>query len=64
MLLRVPGLGPLGVRRIVDARVRGALRSPRDLAAIGVRTRRALAWLTIDGRSFAGSARGTTDEHR
>jgi predicted DNA-binding helix-hairpin-helix protein len=53
-LLRVPGIGPIGADRIVSARRTSKLRSPRDLARLGVRHRRASRFLTFDGRRFQG----------
>lgn len=49
-LLRVPGLGPTGVRRILSVRRRDRLRSPRDLGALGVRWREISRYVTFDGR--------------
>jgi predicted DNA-binding helix-hairpin-helix protein len=49
-LLRVPGIGPTGADRIISARRQGRLRSPRALAALGVRGSLASPYLTFDGR--------------
>ena len=49
-LLRVPGLGPTAVRRIVAARRRERLRRPEELARLGVRLRAAAGHLLLEGR--------------
>ncbi len=49
-LLRVPGLGPVGVRRILRARREGTLRGTGDLEALRIRVVRCAAWLTVRGR--------------
>jgi predicted DNA-binding helix-hairpin-helix protein len=48
-LLRVPGLGPISVRRIVQARREGRLSSRAHLAELGVRPLPALRYLLLDG---------------
>ncbi|MEW6355000.1 MAG: putative DNA modification/repair radical SAM protein [Planctomycetota bacterium] len=53
-LLRVPGIGPLSARRILEARKEGRFRSLADLRAVGVVASRAAAYLTINGKR-AGS---------
>jgi len=53
-LLRVPGLGPVSVRRIVKARRKGAISSPVHLKELGVRPRPALAYLLLDGKRSEG----------
>jgi predicted DNA-binding helix-hairpin-helix protein len=50
MLLRVPGIGELSVRRILRARDEGAVRDVEDLHAMGVVMRRAAPFLTVRGR--------------
>ncbi len=52
-LLRVPGVGPLVARRIVEERRRSTLRSGGDLRKLGVVTKRALGFLTLNGRRLA-----------
>lgn len=52
-LLRVPGLGPVGVERVLAARREGRLRSAEALRRMGVRTRQASAFLMFNGR-YAG----------
>jgi predicted DNA-binding helix-hairpin-helix protein len=54
-LVRVPGVGPLTARRIVDARASEVFRGLADLRAIGVLTNRAAGFLTIRGRRLASS---------
>jgi predicted DNA-binding helix-hairpin-helix protein len=49
-LLRVPGIGPSGARRIVAERGATTLRSLADLRALGVLTTRAAGFVTIGGR--------------
>lgn len=53
-LLQVPGIGPLGAKRIVEVRRRRAFREPSELQAIGVVTKRARHFLLLDGRYFGG----------
>jgi len=49
-LLRVPGVGPITARRIVDERHRVVFRQLRDLHALGVVTSRAAGFITLGGR--------------
>jgi predicted DNA-binding helix-hairpin-helix protein len=49
-LVRVPGIGPLTARRIVDQRARVSLRGLADLRRVGVMTTRAGGFLTLRGR--------------
>ena len=56
-LLRVPGVGPIGARRIVEARRTTMLRSLADLRALGVVTTRAAGFLLLHGRRLAGRHR-------
>lgn len=51
-LLRVPGIGPAAADAILAARRAARLRSPDQLAKLGV-AGRALPWLTVDGRRAA-----------
>lgn len=51
-LLRVPGIGTISVRRILEARRLGPIR-PEDLAKMGVVVRRARFFLTCGGRLLA-----------
>ena len=48
-LLRVPGLGPVSVERILGCRRERQIRDARQLAKLGVR-RQALGFLTLAGR--------------
>ncbi len=50
MLLRVPGIGPVGADRIIAARRRGRLRDLRDLRALGIAAERAAPFILLDGR--------------
>jgi len=49
-LLRVPGLGPRAVERILAARRARAIRDVSHLQALGIHARRVAAWVTLDGR--------------
>jgi predicted DNA-binding helix-hairpin-helix protein len=49
-LLRVPGVGPVGVTRILRARRLGRLREIGDLRKIGVLAERAAPFILMDGR--------------
>jgi predicted DNA-binding helix-hairpin-helix protein len=49
-LLRIPGIGPKSADRILEARLRGRLRSLEGLREIGVVTGRAAPFLLVDGR--------------
>lgn len=49
-LLRVPGIGPVAARRIVDVRTRTLVRNLADLRRLGVLTGRAAGFLTLAGR--------------
>ncbi len=49
-LLRVPGIGPVGAKRVLDARRIETIREPRQLAVLGVRARVAAPFLLFDGR--------------
>ncbi len=52
-LLRVPGIGPLAARRIVERRRSTLIRSLADLRAMGVVTTWAQGFLMINGRRLA-----------
>jgi predicted DNA-binding helix-hairpin-helix protein len=49
-LLRVPGIGPKGVERLLAARCQGQLRDLRDLRKLGIVARRAAPFVLLDGR--------------
>lgn len=49
-LLRIPGIGPRGVRAIVAARRRSVFRDLEDLKKIGVNAQRAAPYILLDGR--------------
>ncbi|NTW29000.1 MAG: radical SAM protein [Coriobacteriia bacterium] len=49
-LLRVPGIGPVGARQILDARKEGTLREMRDLRALGILTKRAAPFVLLNGK--------------
>ncbi len=50
LLLRVPGIGPRGARRILAARRQGELREPDALRALGVSLRRVGPYALLAGR--------------
>jgi predicted DNA-binding helix-hairpin-helix protein len=52
-LVRVPGIGPVAARRIVERRRRIVIRGLADLRALGVLTTRAAGFLTLRGRRLA-----------
>jgi predicted DNA-binding helix-hairpin-helix protein len=57
-LLRIPGIGPRTVHRILDARRSGSrVRSVEDLKRLGVNTRRASDFLLVDGRKIVAQMR-------
>jgi predicted DNA-binding helix-hairpin-helix protein len=49
-LLRVPGIGPKGVERLLRGRRRSRLRELTDLHKLGVITKRAAPFILLDGR--------------
>lgn len=53
LLLRVPGIGPLGAAAIARARRQGALRTLQDLQKLGVRSAQAAPYILLDGRQPA-----------
>jgi predicted DNA-binding helix-hairpin-helix protein len=50
LLLRVPGIGPRGARRLLDARRRGTLRSLSDLERLGIASEKAAPYVLLAGR--------------
>lgn len=56
-LLRVPGIGPAALRRLLAERRRTVLRDGRDLARLGVDAARAGWFLTLRGRRLASGPR-------
>jgi len=56
-LLRVPGLGPLSIRRILRLRREHRFREPEQLKGLGGAASRALDFVTLDGRFFGRDAR-------
>jgi predicted DNA-binding helix-hairpin-helix protein len=55
-LLRVPGIGPVSARRIVDLRRLGSFRELADLRAMGVAAGRAAPFVLLNGRRPAEAA--------
>jgi predicted DNA-binding helix-hairpin-helix protein len=49
-LLRVPGIGPVGVERVLRARRLGRLRELSDLRRLGIAAERAAPFILLDGR--------------
>ena len=52
VLLRVPGIGPVAAKRVVEARRTTTIRNLEDLRKLGVQTTRASGFLTLKGRAF------------
>jgi predicted DNA-binding helix-hairpin-helix protein len=52
LLLRVPGLGPKSVERIIRARSLSRFQAPRDLEKVGVRVKKPVGYLLFDGKHF------------
>ena len=49
-LLRIPGIGPLGAKRIMKSRYRCQIKEPGALRALGIQVERALPFILINGR--------------
>ncbi len=49
-LLRVPGIGPIGAERILQARRQGQISGLRDLRALGISEKRAVPYVLFNGR--------------
>ena len=64
MLLRVPGIGPISARRIVEARCQGKIKTLRSLARTGAVVKRARNFLTLAGKYYPGedAPEGTSGE--
>lgn len=56
LLLRVPGLGPVSVRRILRLRREYRFREPEQLKILGGAASRARDFVTLDGRFFGRAA--------
>lgn len=52
-LLRIPGIGPLSAERIISIRRQFHLTTPSELKNLGVVIKRALNYITINGKIFA-----------
>jgi predicted DNA-binding helix-hairpin-helix protein len=61
-LLRVPGLGPAGVEKLLALRSTVASLAARDLAKIGAAARRAAGFLAYRGRLLVAARRAFQDE--
>ncbi len=48
-LIRIPGIGPVSAKRIIELRKKQPITAKADLAALGVRVRRAAPFLLIGG---------------
>lgn len=53
-LLRVPGIGPISAKRIIEARRERKDLSLEDLRRMGVAIKRAKGFITVNGRSLGG----------
>jgi predicted DNA-binding helix-hairpin-helix protein len=49
-LLHVPGIGPIGARRIFDVRRRDPIKTLGDLKRLGIHEKRAAAYIVINGK--------------
>jgi predicted DNA-binding helix-hairpin-helix protein len=49
-LLRIPGIGPLGAKRIMKSRYRYQIKEPGELRALGIHVERALPFILINGK--------------
>ena len=52
-LLRIPGIGPVGVIRIIEARNTRALKSLQQLNAMGINAKRAAPFILLNGKQPA-----------
>ena len=50
MLLRIPGIGPKGVDRLLTARRQGTLQDLSNLSKLGIATHRAAPFIQMDGK--------------
>ncbi len=55
-LLRVPGIGPITAKRILESRFQGTIRDVKDLRKVTRIPRKTLKYILIGGRSFAHEA--------
>ncbi|MEY2846214.1 MAG: hypothetical protein RL076_1760 [Chloroflexota bacterium] len=62
-LLRIPGMGPLGVKRVLRLRTLGRLREPAHIAVLGAAVSRICDFVTFDGRFF-GTGKTLTQARR
>ncbi len=51
-LLRIPGLGPLGVKRILRMRTLGKLREPGHISILGAASKRVADFVLFDGKFY------------
>ncbi len=56
-LLRIPGIGPILAKRILQARFEGRLKSVEDFLKLGRVSRKTLGYILIDGRAALGEPR-------
>lgn len=63
-LLRVPGIGPRSAARIVQVRRGHRFADPRELKNAGVVLKRALSFITLDGRFFGSRALAARPDRR
>jgi len=51
LLLKIPGIGPVTMKRIIEARSEGRLRNPDSLSTLENFPRKALRWILVNGKS-------------
>ena len=63
LLLRVPGIGPVSVKRICTLRIKGLVHSPEDLRKAGVVMKRTAPYVMLDGKPLqAGRTVAATEQ--
>ena len=62
-LLRIPGLGPLSIKRILRLRTVGRVREPAHLAVLGAAAQRVVDFVTFDGRFYGVGAQWRHARH-
>ncbi|NOZ64749.1 MAG: putative DNA modification/repair radical SAM protein [Caldiserica bacterium] len=51
-LIRVPGIGPAGAKKIIERRIKEKIRKEEDLKGLRIRTGIALPFILLDGRIY------------
>ncbi|MGB9857967.1 MAG: putative DNA modification/repair radical SAM protein [Dictyoglomaceae bacterium] len=49
-LLKIPGIGPISARRIIEKRKEGSIKDIKELEALGVVVKRAISFILINGK--------------